>query len=171
MSKSSLKANDFPTIYVDFIYPAGEKPDMTHNLFRKTGSDAQFVQENRIWRTICSGNTGEGKSYTLNQTFFHGEEVFVTSPDQDSCTTGQTRTLVQQVRPGFLYNRSELYNSLLGFETFIIVYFIHLHSLFIHFCTSFLNFCKFPSLKMHYFLICMFPFKRWKFAEMKKKYE
>jgi len=34
------------------------------------------------------GNTGEGKSYTLNQTFFHGEEVFVTSPDQDSCTTG-----------------------------------------------------------------------------------
>lgn len=34
------------------------------------------------------GNTGEGKSYTLNHTFFDGEDVFPTSSHQDSCTTG-----------------------------------------------------------------------------------
>lgn len=34
------------------------------------------------------GNTGDGKSYTLNHTFFHGQEVFKTSAFQDSCTVG-----------------------------------------------------------------------------------
>jgi len=34
------------------------------------------------------GNTGEGKSHTLNHTFFNGEEVFPTSSHQDSCTSG-----------------------------------------------------------------------------------
>ncbi|XP_018583295.1 zinc finger FYVE domain-containing protein 1 isoform X2 [Scleropages formosus] len=34
------------------------------------------------------GNTGEGKSHTLNHTFFQGREVFKTSPTQESCTVG-----------------------------------------------------------------------------------
>ncbi|XP_041132472.1 zinc finger FYVE domain-containing protein 1-like [Polyodon spathula] len=34
------------------------------------------------------GNTGEGKSHTLNHTFFMGREVFQTSPAQESCTVG-----------------------------------------------------------------------------------
>ncbi|XP_076873688.1 zinc finger FYVE domain-containing protein 1 [Brachyhypopomus gauderio] len=34
------------------------------------------------------GNTGEGKSHTLNHTFFKGREVFKTSPTQESCTVG-----------------------------------------------------------------------------------
>lgn len=34
------------------------------------------------------GNTGDGKSYTLNQTFFDKYEVFKTSSSQTSCTTG-----------------------------------------------------------------------------------
>ncbi|CAL8071964.1 unnamed protein product [Calicophoron daubneyi] len=34
------------------------------------------------------GNTGDGKSYTLNQTFFHGEEIFATSASQTTCTMG-----------------------------------------------------------------------------------
>eukprot|EP00092_Neocalanus_flemingeri_P009959 GFUD01010737.1.p1 GENE.GFUD01010737.1~~GFUD01010737.1.p1 ORF type:complete len:703 (-),score=93.22 GFUD01010737.1:369-2477(-) len=34
------------------------------------------------------GNTGEGKSHTLNHTFFNGEEIFATSNQQDSCTSG-----------------------------------------------------------------------------------
>ncbi|RVE56155.1 hypothetical protein OJAV_G00233490 [Oryzias javanicus] len=34
------------------------------------------------------GNTGEGKSHTLNHTFFLGREVFKTLPTQDSCTIG-----------------------------------------------------------------------------------
>nr|XP_033810989.1 zinc finger FYVE domain-containing protein 1-like isoform X2 [Geotrypetes seraphini] len=34
------------------------------------------------------GNTGDGKSHTLNQAFFGCQEVFRTSPSQDSCTVG-----------------------------------------------------------------------------------
>lgn len=34
------------------------------------------------------GNTGDGKSHTLNQTFFDGDEVFRTSSEQNSCTLG-----------------------------------------------------------------------------------
>lgn len=34
------------------------------------------------------GNTGDGKSHTLNHTFFKGEEIFRTSSDQRSCTIG-----------------------------------------------------------------------------------
>lgn len=34
------------------------------------------------------GNTGDGKSFTLNQTFFDGKEVFTTSSSQMSCTIG-----------------------------------------------------------------------------------
>ncbi|XP_038641961.1 zinc finger FYVE domain-containing protein 1 isoform X5 [Scyliorhinus canicula] len=34
------------------------------------------------------GNTGDGKSHTLNATFFNGHEVFRTSETQDSCTVG-----------------------------------------------------------------------------------
>lgn len=34
------------------------------------------------------GNTGDGKSYTLNQCFFRGTEVFRTSCEQNSCTAG-----------------------------------------------------------------------------------
>lgn len=34
------------------------------------------------------GNTGEGKSHTLNHTFFAGAPVFNTSNQQESCTTG-----------------------------------------------------------------------------------
>lgn len=34
------------------------------------------------------GNTGDGKSYTLNHTFFGGSEVFMTSSMPDCCTIG-----------------------------------------------------------------------------------
>ncbi|XP_071787643.1 zinc finger FYVE domain-containing protein 1-like [Asterias amurensis] len=34
------------------------------------------------------GNTGDGKSHTLNHTFFGGQDIFRTSPAQDSCTIG-----------------------------------------------------------------------------------
>jgi zinc finger FYVE domain-containing protein 1 len=34
------------------------------------------------------GNTGDGKSHTLNHTFFGGREIFKTSPSPTSCTSG-----------------------------------------------------------------------------------
>lgn len=34
------------------------------------------------------GNTGDGKSHTMNHVFFDGEDIFSTSAEQDSCTLG-----------------------------------------------------------------------------------
>lgn len=34
------------------------------------------------------GNTGDGKSHTMNNAFFNGENVFKTSAEQESCTLG-----------------------------------------------------------------------------------
>ncbi|CAL1541626.1 unnamed protein product [Lymnaea stagnalis] len=44
------------------------------------------------------GNTGDGKSYTLNQLFFGGNEVFKTSPSQSSCTLGVWCALAPQYK-------------------------------------------------------------------------
>lgn len=44
--------------------------------------------ENMVKVVSIFGNTGEGKSHTLNYTFFGGREIFKTSPAQSSCTIG-----------------------------------------------------------------------------------
>ncbi|KAK7070678.1 Zinc finger FYVE domain-containing protein 1 [Halocaridina rubra] len=48
------------------------------------------AKQNNLQVKVVSifGNTGEGKSYTLNQIFFKGAEVFKTSSSQTSCTLG-----------------------------------------------------------------------------------
>jgi len=55
-----------------------------HQLCARLGCDSSAVGK----VVSILGNTGEGKSHTLNQTFFSGEEVFVTSSQQTSCTSG-----------------------------------------------------------------------------------
>ncbi|XP_030574948.1 zinc finger FYVE domain-containing protein 1-like isoform X2 [Archocentrus centrarchus] len=56
--------------------------------------EASFVKSlscapNQLLKVVSIfGNTGEGKSHTLNHTFFMGREVFKTSPTQESCTVG-----------------------------------------------------------------------------------
>ncbi|XP_063229334.1 zinc finger FYVE domain-containing protein 1-like isoform X2 [Bacillus rossius redtenbacheri] len=60
----------------------------------KVSSAEQFVcrlgcnKETRAKVVSIFGNTGDGKSFTLNNTFFGGHEVFRTSSEQDSCTMG-----------------------------------------------------------------------------------
>ncbi|XP_017879092.1 zinc finger FYVE domain-containing protein 1-like isoform X2 [Ceratina calcarata] len=61
----------------------------------KVSSAEQFVQKlnykNRNLKVkVVSifGITGDGKSHTLNKTFFEGRQVFKTSNDQNSCTLG-----------------------------------------------------------------------------------
>lgn len=61
----------------------------------KVSSPEQFMQRVRIPDNMTKikvvsifGNTGDGKSYTLNQTFFEGVEIFKTSSEQNSCTLG-----------------------------------------------------------------------------------
>lgn len=44
------------------------------------------------------GNTGDGKSHTLNHTFFGGQEVFKTSTSQSSCTLGVWCSLDKQLK-------------------------------------------------------------------------
>lgn len=44
--------------------------------------------ESKIKVVSIFGNTGDGKSHTMNHTFFNGEEIFRTSSAQDSCTLG-----------------------------------------------------------------------------------
>ncbi|KAG0716251.1 Zinc finger FYVE domain-containing protein 1 [Chionoecetes opilio] len=48
------------------------------------------VSDKNLFIKVVSifGNTGEGKSHTLNQIFFNGTEVFKTSANQTSCTLG-----------------------------------------------------------------------------------
>ncbi|XP_021913704.1 zinc finger FYVE domain-containing protein 1-like isoform X2 [Zootermopsis nevadensis] len=60
----------------------------------KVSSAEQFLgrlncdNSTRVKVVSVFGNTGDGKSHTLNQTFFEGGEVFSTSSEQDSCTLG-----------------------------------------------------------------------------------
>ncbi|XP_048017459.1 zinc finger FYVE domain-containing protein 1 [Megalobrama amblycephala] len=54
-----------------------------HFLQRLGCSAAQAVKVLSIF-----GNTGDGKSHTLNHVLFDGEEVFATSPSPSSCTVG-----------------------------------------------------------------------------------
>ncbi|XP_071962254.1 zinc finger FYVE domain-containing protein 1-like [Antedon mediterranea] len=53
------------------------------DLLEKLGCEDQDVKIVSIF-----GNTGDGKSHTLNHTFFSGQEVFKTSHLQESCTVG-----------------------------------------------------------------------------------
>ncbi|KAL3266228.1 hypothetical protein HHI36_010409 [Cryptolaemus montrouzieri] len=51
-------------------------------------SDLNIKRGKKIKVVSIFGNTGEGKSHTLNHAFFDGENVFKTSPSQVSCTLG-----------------------------------------------------------------------------------
>ena len=44
--------------------------------------------EGKLKVVAIFGNTGDGKSFTLNHAFFEGANLFSTSPSQQSCTVG-----------------------------------------------------------------------------------
>lgn len=58
------------------------------------GSEEEFVKKlgctenDKIKVVSIFGNTGDGKSHTMNYTFFNGEQIFQTSTEQQSCTIG-----------------------------------------------------------------------------------
>lgn len=61
----------------------------------RVSSPEQFITKLKIPPNVKKvkvisifGKTGDGKSYTLNKTFFNGNDVFRTSAEQDSCTLG-----------------------------------------------------------------------------------
>lgn len=55
-----------------------------NDFLQKLGCD----EEQQVKVVSIFGNTGDGKSYTLNYTFFRGQEIFQTSAHQESCTIG-----------------------------------------------------------------------------------
>lgn len=63
-------------------------------LFLQVKDQEEFVAKlacdaNQLVKVVSIfGNTGDGKSHTLNHTFFNGQEVFATSHLQTSCTAG-----------------------------------------------------------------------------------
>lgn len=63
--------------------------------YLKVSSVEQFIEklgclekDSKVKVVSIFGNTGDGKSHTLNQTFCNGKEVFKTSNEQSSCTLG-----------------------------------------------------------------------------------
>lgn len=67
---------------------------MCFSYLSQVSSDEQFLRRLncdtsiRVKVVSVFGNTGDGKSHTLNHTFFNGVEVFHTSSQQDACTLG-----------------------------------------------------------------------------------
>lgn len=62
--------------------------------FLQISDEEEFIQRlgcdsnDHVKVVSIFGNTGDGKSFTLNHTFFGGKEIFKTSSHQSSCTVG-----------------------------------------------------------------------------------
>ncbi|KAJ8684076.1 hypothetical protein QAD02_019868 [Eretmocerus hayati] len=67
---------------------------MDDNEYLKVSNSEQFIQrlhcnrDQKVKVISIFGNTGDGKSHTLNHALFDGCEVFQTSSEQKSCTIG-----------------------------------------------------------------------------------
>ena len=82
-SKKSVASHSSPSFLVLDKFEQMQVED-SRQFAQKLGCDPdEMVKVVSIF-----GNTGEGKSHTLNYTFFGGSEVFKTSPAQSSCTIG-----------------------------------------------------------------------------------
>ena len=53
-----------------------------------SGGSAQGSEDKLVKCVAIFGNTGDGKSHTLNNTFFNGRNIFCTSQKQETCTVG-----------------------------------------------------------------------------------
>ncbi|XP_055544254.1 zinc finger FYVE domain-containing protein 1-like isoform X2 [Wyeomyia smithii] len=66
--------------------------DEKENLQLESGEDfckkLGVAADAKIKVVSVFGNTGDGKSHTLNHAFFNGHEIFKTSAEQSSCTMG-----------------------------------------------------------------------------------
>lgn len=88
-------------IAVMSLTPRAEKPNRVESFllidefeFMHINSSEEFAERlgcspnNSVKVVSIFGNTGEGKSHTMNFCFFEGCELFKTSPAQSSCTIG-----------------------------------------------------------------------------------
>ena len=82
--KTRTSENDLPDSFLLINEQEKMQIDSAEEFIAKLGCEAN----SHVKVVSIFGNTGEGKSHTLNYTFFDGEEVFKTSPAQSSCTIG-----------------------------------------------------------------------------------
>ncbi|ESN91775.1 hypothetical protein HELRODRAFT_108518 [Helobdella robusta] len=75
-----MKAKSFPLVNQREELLVKDEKDFIDQLNCSEGSQVKVVS--------IFGNTGDGKSHTLNHTFFNGEPVFKTSSHQNACTIG-----------------------------------------------------------------------------------
>jgi zinc finger FYVE domain-containing protein 1 len=68
--------------------------ELHFSFYIQVQSEREFIaklgcdEDSQVKVVSIFGNTGDGKSHTLNHTFFGGKEVFKTSSSQSSCTVG-----------------------------------------------------------------------------------
>lgn len=84
VNHSWLAILGFIIIHWPNIFSYDNKVENAEELVQKLGAEGQSSMK------VLSifGNTGDGKSHTLNHAFFDGNEVFKTSASQLSCTVG-----------------------------------------------------------------------------------
>lgn len=58
------------------------------NTSSQLSPNSQFMEDKLVKCVSIFGNTGDGKSHTLNHTFFNGRNIFQTSNKQETCTMG-----------------------------------------------------------------------------------
>ena len=80
MTTDGITSNSFLLIDENEILQINSSDEFAHKLGCNPSTLIKVVS--------IFGNTGEGKSHTLNYTFFDGHEIFKTSPSQSSCTIG-----------------------------------------------------------------------------------
>jgi len=84
VAKLDIVHNDKPKSLL--LIDSSEKLQVTEELDFKSLLGCE--DDPRVKVVSIFGNTGDGKSHTLNHTFFDGADVFDTSPSQKSCTVG-----------------------------------------------------------------------------------
>jgi zinc finger FYVE domain-containing protein 1 len=60
-----------------------------HQQQQQQQQQKQQLNDDKLVKCVAIfGNTGDGKSHTLNHTFFNGRNIFTTSQKQETCTMG-----------------------------------------------------------------------------------
>lgn len=95
---TDFSSSILPSLHFESINIINDKVDSIHlldedeRLLMKTEEEFMSLlnikPDQKLKVVSIFGNTGDGKSFTLNHTFFEGKEVFRTSPSQFSCTIG-----------------------------------------------------------------------------------
>ncbi|XP_044749017.1 zinc finger FYVE domain-containing protein 1-like isoform X3 [Coccinella septempunctata] len=80
--------NDTPQSDCNSVHLLNDNEELLISTEERFLNDLEIEKGKKIKVVSIFGNTGEGKSHTLNHTFFNGQNIFQTSPSQTSCTIG-----------------------------------------------------------------------------------